>query len=108
MTLSNRDIFIELKKIIAQEIKILNELNSLYDNLEKIKNPSERNMILFQINSLKKSLKQTNSNLPNSLTKFNLPYPLVQEKIQPQIQTQTPTLQKPIIETMLLVYSILN
>ena len=99
MTLSNRDIFIELKKIIAQEIKILNELNSLYDNLEKIKNPSERNMILFQINSLKKSLKQTNSNLPNSLTKFNLPYPLVQEKIQPQIQTQTPTLQKPIIET---------
>lgn len=94
MTLSNKDIFIELKKIISQEIKILNEINSLSENLEKIKNPEERKVILSQIDSLKKLLKQTNLTLPNTLTKFNLARPLVQSK--PQASQIKPVIKPPV------------
>jgi hypothetical protein len=94
MTLSNKDIFIELKKIIAREIKIINEINSLYENLKKIRNAEERKIIISQINSLKDLLKKTNSFLPNTLNKFNLARPLVQEK-QPvkHIQKELPEIK---------------
>lgn len=80
MTLTNKDIFIDLKKIIAKEIKILNEINSLFENLEKTNSNEEKKLIRSQINSLKQVLKQTNAALPSSLNKFNLAKPLVQEK----------------------------
>ncbi len=80
MTFINKNIFMEFKKIILKEIKIINELNSLFENLEKINNKEERKIILKQIDSLKNLLKQTNLEIPKSLNKFNLPKPLIKSQ----------------------------
>lgn len=80
MTFINKNIFMEFKKIILKEIKIINELNSLFENLEKINNKEERKVILRQIDSLKNLLKQTNLEIPKSLNKFNLPKPLIKSQ----------------------------
>lgn len=82
MTLSQKDIFIDLKRSIYKEIKVINEINSLYKKLDIIKDLEEKILIKTHINSLKRYLKQINLDLPNSLLKFNLAQPLTTQKIQ--------------------------
>lgn len=91
MTLTNKNLFIELKKIISNEIKIINEINLLSENLKKIKNTQEKIIINSQIDSLKKNLKQTNLTLPNALNKFNLAQSLTKLKQS----TPTPIIKNP-------------
>lgn len=90
MTLSNNDQFVGIKKIISQEMKIINEIKSLYEGLGEVKNSEEEALIKNQINSLKGHLKKVNLSLPNELNKFNLAKPLIKtEKISktPLIKT---------------------
>lgn len=73
MTLSSTNLFPELKKIISIQLKIINELNSLFDNLEKTKNAEERIVIQKQIKSLQQLFKKINQEIPSALNKYNLP-----------------------------------
>ena len=89
MTLENKTLFTEFKKIVFQELKIVNELNALFENFEKTKNKNEKIMIQNQIESLKKSLKKINLEIPNSLNKSILPNSLSQEKTIPKKSPET-------------------
>ncbi|MEN7982292.1 MAG: type II secretion system F family protein [Nanoarchaeota archaeon] len=80
MTFSHNTLFIEFKKIISKEIKIINEINLLLENLEKIKNSKEKKIVINQINSLKQSLKRINLEIPKILNRFNLPNSLIKSK----------------------------
>jgi len=91
MTLYNKNQLVEFKKIILQEIKIINEINSLFKNLEKTKNSEEKNIIQSQIDSLKNSMKEINSTIPNILNKYNLPTPLNDVK---KFSTNSPVIEK--------------
>lgn len=87
MTFENKTLFAEFKKIVFQELKIIKELKTLFENFENTQNKKEKDMIQNQIESLKKSLKKINLEIPNSLNKSILPNSLPQEKIVPnQIQ----------------------
>ena len=67
----------KLKEIIFNEKKILKELESVSLNFEK-RNPSEREILVSQMDSLKKSLNETNNQIPLSLKKLS-----VRRKLKP-------------------------
>lgn len=64
--------FLELKKIISNERKIINEMNSTQKGLEK-RDSDERKMVFSQIKSLKNMLKEGNKNILQILERINLP-----------------------------------
>jgi len=76
----------QLKKTISKERKIVREINSLLEDLEKV-NPDEKEIFFSQINSLKNSLKETNMDIPRILEKISLIKPLKRTK-EPEILSQ--------------------
>ena len=58
-----QDKFIKLKKSISDETKILNELDSFYTELDKIKDSSEKSMVNSQIKSLTTSFIKINEDI---------------------------------------------
>jgi flagellar protein FlaJ len=89
MTLSSVNVFAEFKKIVLRELKIINELDSLFENLEESKNQEEKKIINNQIESLKQSLKKSNKEIPNIMNKFILPNSL--EKTKNNFSSNSPT-----------------
>ena len=61
----------ELKKTISKEKKIVREINFLLKDLKKV-DPNEKEIFFSQINSLKNSLRETNTNIPKILEKIYL------------------------------------
>ena len=59
----SKDVFLDLKKNISKEKKILKELVNLSENLERSEDGKERESVNSQINLLKDSLKKENENL---------------------------------------------
>ena len=91
-----------LKEIISREKKIGEELGSLFEQLEKSRDPGEKNMLFSQIKVLEASLKQTNQGVLDNLEKITVTRPLAIS--QPGIATApvTPiTKQEPIKKTTL-------
>ena len=74
MILNQNESFSELKKIISNERKIINEINSVQNDLEK--RPGEKKMVFAQIKSLENMLKEGNKNILQTLEKINLSKPL--------------------------------
>lgn len=62
--------FLQLKKIISNQRKAVNEINSVQNDLDK--RPGEKNMAFAQIKSLKNMLKEGNKNLLQTVEKINL------------------------------------
>lgn len=81
----------ELKKNIEQEKKIASELNFIYRNQISAKSNEEKNMFEKQINSLKKSLSETNSKATQNLrgTFLTKPLPKIQQQTAQPVQQQT-------------------
>ncbi len=90
MISKNKDFFLELRRIISIEKKIIRELNSLYENLRKTKDVKEKEMISSQIKSLKISLKKVNKSVLSILEKISLIKPL-----KPLIKRDTTTKEAP-------------
>lgn len=67
--------FSELKNVISNERKIINEINYFQNSLEK-RSHNEKEMVFAQIKSLKNMLKGGNEKILQSLEKINLPKPL--------------------------------
>ena len=72
MISNQNESFLELKKIISNERKIINEINSTQNDLER-RGQDEKRMVFAQINSLKNILKEGNKNILQTLEKINLP-----------------------------------
>ena len=81
--INNRDHLIRLKESISKEKKIISEIISLSESLEKA-NIEERKIILSQISSLKNFLKRINQEIPTILEKISITKPL-----SPKIESQT-------------------
>ena len=75
MISNQNESFLKLKKIISSERKIINEINSFQNELEK-RGYDEKRMIFAQIKSLKNMLKEGNKNILQTLEKINLSTPL--------------------------------
>lgn len=75
----------KIREDISKEKKIVKELISLFDHLQKTKNVEEKKMVSSQIESLKNPLKNTNQNILDSLKKMNVPRPLNFQSKQPII-----------------------
>ncbi|MFH1787521.1 MAG: type II secretion system F family protein [archaeon] len=73
--MNNKEFLIKLKKNIAQERKIVNEIISLSEKLEGISKEG-RGILVNQINYLKYSLKKTNDEIPRIVEKISLMRPL--------------------------------
>jgi Flp pilus assembly protein TadB len=69
MISKKKDAFLDLKKIISEEKKIIDEISSL---LESNTNNNESSAILSQINSLKQHLNQGNNKIPTLINQLNL------------------------------------
>jgi hypothetical protein len=69
MIVSSRDSFLELKKIISREKKIIRELEAL---AESKKSDRDRTAIEKQAGSLKSSLEQENKKIPEILSKIHV------------------------------------
>jgi hypothetical protein len=84
--------FEKLKKIIAEEKRIYLEIYSLELYLRKA-NPGERKIVSSQINSLKKSLKKVNGEIPEVLNKMEVTGTLapkegkIQEKTSAEVKS---------------------
>ena len=78
----NEDFLRKLKEIVLQERKIIREMISFSESLEKV-NTEERKMVVSQIISLKNSLKRVNEDIPKILGRISLikpSHPMVQKK----------------------------
>lgn len=71
MISNQNESFLELKKIISNERKIINEINSMQNDLER-RGQDEKGMVFAQIKSLKNMLKEENKNILQTLGKINL------------------------------------
>ena len=80
-----QDIFIKLKKDIVREKKAIGELNSLYNEISKIGNSSEKAMINSQINALANSFKKINEEIGKKLGEISLMKSLHEPKIERKI-----------------------
>ena len=86
MTLQKVNPLEELKKIISKEEKIIKEISLLFENLQKIDETEEKQIVFSQINQLKDSLKEANENIPEVLKKVLLARPLhTESQIPPTI-----------------------
>jgi len=72
----SKDVFLDLKKNISKEKKILKELVNLSENLGKSEDDKERKSVNSQINLLKDSLKKENENLGRLTEGISLIKPL--------------------------------
>lgn len=72
----SKDVFLDLKKNISKEKKILKELVNLSENLERSEDGKERESVNSQINLLKDSLKKENENLGKLTEGISLIKPL--------------------------------
>ncbi len=77
-----------LKEDISKEKKTVQEINSLFDHLQKTENVGEKKLVSLQITSLKNSLKKTNQSVSDSLKKINIAIPLNPPPQQELIQQQ--------------------
>jgi len=72
----------ELKKIILEERKIVEEMASLFKDSEKVSSKEEKRIVFSQMNQLKNSLKRTNINIPRILENISFIRPLHPKKSQ--------------------------
>ncbi len=72
----------ELKKIILEERKIVEEIASLFKDSEKVSSKEEKRIVFSQMNQLKNSLKRTNINIPRILENISFIRPLHPKKSQ--------------------------
>jgi len=72
----------ELKKIILEERKIVEEMASLFKDSEKVSSKEEKRIVFSQMNQLKNSLKRTNINIPRTLENISFIKPLHPKKLQ--------------------------
>ncbi len=77
----------DLKRNISKESKIINELDSLFNTLDKAEDTGERNMVKVQIDSLIKALEKTNNNLGTNLRELYIPKKLTPKKVRPSFKT---------------------
>lgn len=75
--------FFELKKIVANQRKIVKELLNLSKNIKKVESKEEKQMFDSQINSLKKNLAQLSKEALEKISKISIVQPL------PVIKTET-------------------
>lgn len=73
----------DLKKNVSKEAKVIQEISSLFNSMERAGDSGERNMIRDQANTLSKVLKKTNEDVEKSIKRVFVPKKL--------IQSQTPT-----------------
>ena len=66
------DKFIQLKKEISKEKRIIDELDSFYSELEKTKDGKEKDMINSNIKKLSEILKKTNNEIGMILDEFQV------------------------------------
>ncbi len=78
----------KLKEDISKEKKTVQEINSLFDHLQRTENVGEKKLVSSQITSLKNSLKKTNQEVSDSLKKINIAIPLSSLPQQELIQQQ--------------------
>ncbi len=90
--MSNINSFEELKQNISKAKKIIGEMNSLVNSIEKAKDRREKKMIYSEIGELKNSLRETNNSITETLKKIYLTKPLSEKK--PEI-SQPEKIQKP-------------
>jgi len=84
----NLEDFNNLRRIILREKKMLDELTSLTNYLQKAE-VEERKMIYSQITLLKKAFKKTNSGIPAHLQRINLMQPLNPKPSETKIDTKS-------------------
>ena len=72
----------ELKKIILEERKIVEEIASLFKDSEKVSSKEEKRIVFSQMNQLKNSLKRTNINISRTLENISFIKPLHPKKSQ--------------------------
>jgi len=87
------DSFLELKKNISKEKKIVKEMVSLLKDLRDVKNIEERKMVISQIIALKKLLKETNKGILENIEKIELTKPL---KLKEGKKIKIPSIKEPI------------
>ena len=83
---------IRLKERASRGKQIIDELNSLFIQLDKAETQNERNMVLSHMTSLKKSLRETNQDFLGILKTIGVIRPL-----NPKVSTKQDTkIQKPL------------
>ena len=73
------DLFLELKKTISKEKKLVKEIIKLNDNI-KSGNEGDKSLIKSQINSLKKLLRNENKQILKIVEKLNVIQPLKNQR----------------------------
>ena len=100
----NYDILIkELKNNVEKEKKVVRELTILYKQFIKVEGEHEKKMLLSQIQSLKKHLREVNNRASRNLKTMYLAKPLPKiektpEQVIPQKQTMAKTQEKTIVQ----------
>ena len=70
MLSKKEDYFLELKSNISKEKKIVKEIITFFNDLQKEKDPEEEKIIIKQLNSLRGLLKKTDKNIREILIKI--------------------------------------
>lgn len=86
--------FLELKKIVANQKKVVKELLNLSKNIKKTQSKEEKQMFDSQITILKKHLAQLSNEASNKINKISLSQPLPVIKTEAKKEPQTKEVPK--------------